>query len=52
MEPIELFRIVDYAIALIFLGCCAYQLLYILVPFVRRDKPHQPTKLSGSLIYT
>ena len=44
MEPIELIRIVNYAIALVFLGCYAYQLLYILVPFVRRDKPHQPTK--------
>lgn len=40
MEPIELIRIVNYAIAIIFFACYAYQLVYLAVPLLKRDKPH------------
>ena len=40
MEPIEVIRLINYALAIVFFVCYAYQIFYIAVPFFRRDKPH------------
>lgn len=40
MEPIEVIRLINYALAIVFFACYAYQIFYIAVPFFRRDKPH------------
>lgn len=39
MEPIEIVRLINFAIALCFALCYSYQFLYIAVPFFKRDKP-------------
>ncbi len=35
----ESIKLVNYIIAIVFAACYAYQYLYILVPFVKKDKP-------------
>ena len=40
MEPIEVIRLINYALAIVFFVCYAYQIFYIAVPFFHRDKPH------------
>ncbi len=45
MEPIEVIRIVNFVLAVLFAACYSYQFFYLAVPFVKKDKPHTPAKL-------
>ena len=45
MEPIEVIRILNFSLAVLFVLCYAYQFLYLAVPFLKKDKPHGPAKL-------
>lgn len=44
MEWIEILRLVNFTVAVLFTLCYAYQFLYLPVPLVMRDKPHQPER--------
>lgn len=41
----ETLKLINVLIASIFFLCCSYQLLYIAVPFLKKDKPHKASKL-------
>lgn len=43
MNWIEILRMVNFAIAVLFTACYAYQFLYMPVPMLKKDKPHGPT---------
>lgn len=40
MNSIEAIKIINYTIGTLFVLCYAYQIAYILVPFLKKDKPH------------
>lgn len=44
MELIEMIRLLNYTVAVIFFACYFYQFLYIPIPLFKRDKPHQQEK--------
>ncbi len=44
MEANETLQLINFVIALVFFICYAYQVFYILVPFVKKDKPHGKTE--------
>jgi len=41
----KIISFINYIIAVLFFACYSYQLLYIFVPFIRKNKPHGNTKL-------
>lgn len=45
MKTIEAIRSVNYIIALIFFICYTYQIFYLFIPFLKKDRPHQPQRL-------
>ena len=40
MEPIELIKLTNYLLAVIFFTCYAYQLFYLAIPFIKKLPPH------------
>ena len=34
----------NFAVWIFFIVCYSYQMLYIAVPFVKKEKPHKPVK--------
>jgi len=38
------YDVLNYAAALVFFLCCAYQLLYLLIPLIRKEKPLPPSR--------
>ena len=40
MEPIELIKLINYLLAVVFFICYAYQLFYLLVPFLKKLPAH------------
>jgi cellulose synthase/poly-beta-1,6-N-acetylglucosamine synthase-like glycosyltransferase len=45
MEVIEMIKLINYIIAVVFFVCYSYQIAYILVPFLKREQPYKDTKL-------
>lgn len=45
MEPIEIIRIVNFVLGVLFTVCYSYQFFYLAVPFFKKDKPHAPVRL-------
>jgi len=43
MDVIDIIKAINYAIAVLFIICYAYQGVYILIPFFKKDKPHKET---------
>lgn len=41
----EIIQTINRIIGLLFFLCLSYQIIYLLLPFIRRDKPHGPTVL-------
>lgn len=41
----ETIKLINYIIGLIFFVCYSYQFFYILVPFVKKEKPHKKAEL-------
>lgn len=41
MELLDLIRIINIVLTILFVVCYAYQMAYIAVPLLRRDKPHK-----------
>ncbi len=41
MDAMEILKLVNYLIALVFFGCYAYQFVYIPIALLRRPKPHK-----------
>ena len=39
------FVLIDIVIALLFVCCYAFQLLYLIIPYVRKASPHGKTKI-------
>lgn len=37
-------KMINYVISIVFIVCYSYQFLYILIPYVIKDKPHKKTK--------
>ena len=37
-------KLINYVLAVFFFFCYAYQAVYILIPFIIKDKPHRPAK--------
>ncbi len=44
MELIEILRMVNFTVAVLFTLCYAYQFLYLPIPMLKRDKPHRPVQ--------
>ncbi len=44
MQLIEILRMVNFTVAVLFTLCYAYQFLYMPVPLLLRDKPHRPLR--------
>ena len=40
----EVIKLINYLIAVVFFACYSYQLFYILVPFLWKEKPHKAIK--------
>lgn len=45
MDKAEIIRWINYVISLLFFICYFYQTLYVLIPLIKRDRPHKETKL-------
>ena len=41
MELIEILRLMNFGIAVLFTLCYAYQFFFLPIPLVKRDRPHQ-----------
>lgn len=44
MELIEILRMVNFTVAVLFTLCYAYQFLYLPIPMLKQDKPHRPVQ--------
>ena len=43
-ELMDAVKMINYVISIVFIVCYSYQFLYILIPYVIKDKPHKKTK--------
>ena len=41
----ETIKIINFIIGIVFFVCYSYQFFYILIPFVKKEKPHKNTEL-------
>jgi hypothetical protein len=40
MEPIEFIKLTNYLLAVIFFICYAYQIIYLIIPYIKKLRPH------------
>lgn len=41
----ETIKLINFIIATVFFVCYSYQFAYILVPYLKKEKPHKPAEL-------